>query len=265
MRFSIITYAKIMIYAIKNKSVWEYIDLKKQKDLDKKKSNRKKEYFKNEITPETLIKEQFPMQENDKNVLEDLEKQIDEFIKSQQTKKYPSKENPYPVSFGLGKNVGRLLYCLVKKTQPDLIVETGVANGFSSAYLLLALNSIDKGKLISIDYLFMPWHTRQMVGRAIPKKLMNRHELIFGKAMLEIKKLIKKYPKFDFFIHDSSHVYKHMMDEYEIAWDQIKDGGYLLSDDISQNDAFLDFADKVSRKPIVVRKSEENHFGIIQK
>ena len=265
MRFSILSYAKIVTHAIKNKSVREFIDLKKQKDLDKKKSKRKKEYFKKEITPEKLIKEQFPIQENDKNVIEDLEKQLDKFIESQKVKKYPSKENPYPVSFGLGENVGRLLYCLVKKTQPDLIVETGVANGFSSSYLLLALNSINKGKLISIDYLFMPWHTRQMVGRAIPSRLTNRHELIFGKAMLEIKKLIKKNPEFDIFIHDSSHVYKHMMEEYEIAWDQIKDRGYLLSDDVSQNDAFLDFADKVSRKPIVVRKSEGNHFGIIQK
>ena len=180
-------------------------------------------------------------------------------------KKYPSIENPYPIEFSLGKNVSRLLYFLVKFSQPDVVVETGVANGFSSSYILLAIDSLSKGRLISIDYLMMPWHTKEKVGQAIPEPLRKWHELIIGNSMTELRKLKNKTKHFDIFLHDSSHTYKHMMEEYQIAWPHLKNGGFLLSDDVSQNDAFLEFSDNVGKPPIIVRKDVEGHFGILKK
>jgi len=45
----------------------------------------------------------------------------------------------------------------------------------------------------------------------------------------------------------------------------MKNGGYLLSDDVSQNDAFLEFADRVGRQPLIIKKDNQGHFGIIKK
>ena len=263
---SLASYAKIGIHAIKNHRVSEYVDLKLQKENDKKKSKRKAEYFKNEITAENAIEKISPNQTFNDKIFVELENHLDNFVRLKKKEgRYQSVDNPYPIEFGLGKNICRMLYYLVKLSEPDVIVETGVANGFSSSYLLLALDSLKKGKLISIDYLVMPWHTKEKVGQAIPKTLKIWHELIIGNSLIELSKLKTIGKQFDIFMHDSSHTYKHMMEEYQIAWPHLKNGGYLLSDDVSQNDAFLEFADRVGRKPLIIKKDNQGHFGIIKK
>jgi len=263
---SLATYAKIGIHAIKNHRVSEYVDLKLQKDQDKKKSKRRTEYFEKELTTEDVLEKVFPNQTFNDRIFVELENHIENFTRLKKNEhRYQSVDNPYPIEFGLGKNVCRMLYYLVKFSEPDVIVETGVANGFSSSYLLLALDSLKKGKLISIDYLVMPWHTKEKVGQAIPQELKIWHDLIIGNSLIELEKLKTTVKQFDIFMHDSSHTYKHMMAEYQIAWPHLKDGGYLLSDDVSQNDAFLEFADCIGRKPLIIKKDNQSHFGIIKK
>jgi len=263
-RLNLSDYAKIAIYAIKNHKVSEFVDLKLQKDRNKK-SKRKEDYIENEINADEALKEIFPNHTFDDKIFVELENHIENFKNLKKDLRYPSVENPYQIEFGLGKNICRLLYLLVKLSQPEIVVETGVANGFSSSYILLALDSLNKGKLISIDYLVMPWHTKEKVGQSIPKSLRKRHELIIGNSMIELAKLKNITKHFDIFMHDSSHTYKHMMKEYQIAWPHLKNGGFLISDDVSQNDAFLEFSDKVEKKSIIVRKDDGGHFGIIKK
>jgi hypothetical protein len=45
------------------------------------------------------------------------------------------------------------------------------------------------------------------------------------------------------FVHDSEHSHPCMMFEYELAFEWLDDGGLLLSDDITWNDAFSVFTD----------------------
>ena len=44
-----------------------------------------------------------------------------------------------------------LNYYLIRKLKPEIIVETGVWHGISTAYILLALKANSSGKLFSID------------------------------------------------------------------------------------------------------------------
>jgi len=178
MRMPLLSYAKIATYAIKNHKISEYVNLKLQKDENKKKNKRKAEYIENETTAENALAKIYPNHIIDDKTFVELENHIDSFINLKKELKYPSVENPYPIEFGLGKNVCRMLFYLVKCSQPDIIVETGVANGFSSSYMLLALDSLNKGKLISIDYLVMPWHTKEKVGQVIPETLRKWHVLM---------------------------------------------------------------------------------------
>ncbi len=48
-RFTLSDYAKIAIYAIKNKKISEFVDLKIQKDRDKKKTNVKPSMLKTKL------------------------------------------------------------------------------------------------------------------------------------------------------------------------------------------------------------------------
>lgn len=266
MKQSLLTYIKIISFAIKKQRILEFIDLAWQKFTDRWKRHRRQEYTDNTITLEEALQRIFPNKISfDNSIFSELEKHLDNFIKTKSAEKYPSTNNPYPVNFALNRDVCRFLFFLCRFLQPELVVETGVANGFSSSYILLSLDYENKGKLISIEYLIMPWHTKEKVGLAIPDQLKSRHTLIVEKSKPELRKLLRTMGSIDVFIHDSSHVYKHMMQEFRIAWPHMKNDGFLLSDDVFRNDAFLDFSDEVERKPIIVRKRGKNCFGIIQK
>ncbi|MGD0329205.1 MAG: class I SAM-dependent methyltransferase [Nitrososphaeria archaeon] len=155
-----------------------------------------------------------------------------------------------PISF----ESGLLLYVLIRRLDPKIVVETGVANGISSAFILKALNANANGGLYSIDL-----HYREGVivplgkslGWVIPEELRPRWTLMLGESTRILPKMLDGLQSIDIFIHDSRHTYKNMINEYNIVWPYLKDGGILLSDDVIDNNAFLEFADKV-KLPLVV-------------
>jgi predicted O-methyltransferase YrrM len=150
---------------------------------------------------------------------------------------------------------GTALYVLVRIFKPEVVVETGVANGVSSSFILKALDQNSRGRLYSIDL-----HYREGVsvpigkelGWIVPEELRNRWLLVLGESTKVLPKLLEKLGTVDMFFHDSRHTYKTMMKEYSIVWPFLKDGGLLLSHDVKSNDAFLDFVDSIKTKPIVV-------------
>lgn len=154
----------------------------------------------------------------------------------------------------MGVESGLLLYVLMRASHPEIVVETGVANGISSSFILKALDQNARGRLYSIDL-----HYREGVsvplgkhlGWVIPEELRQRWNLILGESTKALPKLLSKLGSIDVFLHDSRHTYKTMMKEYSIVWPHLKDGGLLLSDDVICNDAFLDFADRIKQKPII--------------
>jgi len=265
MHESFSSYLKIIPFAIKNKHVLEFINLEIQKDTDRFRKNRFEEYINKEISSEDAIAKLFPNEKFDLNILNDLENHLNNFLATKKDEKYPSVENPYPVVYGLDRSVSRLLYffCFLKK--PNIVVETGVANGISSSYILYALDQVKNGKLFSIDGIVRPWHTAEKIGLAIPQSLRTRQKLIIGNSSIELKKLLTRVKTIDIFIHDSSHIYQNMKKEFKIAWPYINDGGFLFSDDVSQHDAFLEFSDSVGKQPLIIKKLNGGHFGIIKK
>lgn len=150
---------------------------------------------------------------------------------------------------------GMLLYLLTRTLHPEIVVETGVAKGISSSFILKGLDQNNRGKLYSIDL-----HCREGVavpldrklGWAIPEELKFKWSLILGESTKVLPKLLRDIGNVDIFFHDSRHTYKNMISEYNIVWPYLRAGGLLLSDDATSNDAFLDFADSVNQKPAIV-------------
>ena len=134
-------------------------------------------------------------------------------------------------------------YAVIRAAKPDCVLETGVANGVSSAYLLLAMERNQKGALYSIDVndgSFLP--NGKKVGWIVPAWLRERWTLRLGDARALLPPTLAELKSLDVFIHDSLHTYEHMKFEYEQAYPYLRDGGIVISDDALWNSAFPEFA-----------------------
>jgi predicted O-methyltransferase YrrM len=156
------------------------------------------------------------------------------------------------------------LYVFCRITRPDVVVETGVHYGSSSAFILQALHDNHSGRLYSIDlpdakYVRddgMPQHDAinpANIGYSVPTELRDRWTLIRGDAKEKLPELLASLGSVDIFHHDSAHTYDHMHFEYETAWPKIRTGGALMSDDITWSNAFLDFCHEKNVQPHRVR------------
>jgi hypothetical protein len=80
------------------------------------------------------------------------------------------------------------------------------------------------------------------VGFLIPDAYRDRWKLTFGDSTYELPKRFSGR-KIDCFFHDSEHSFEHMMLEYAFAEKHLAPGGWIISDDISWNDAFRRYFD----------------------
>jgi predicted O-methyltransferase YrrM len=154
------------------------------------------------------------------------------------------------------------LYWLVRRLNPKIIVQTGVCNGLSASFMVLALaKNGAHGKLHAIDLapVFDPnnpdWTIKDKVygvmipegknsGWMIPDAYQNLFEVWNGDARELMPKLIDSLDSVDFFYHDSDHTYDHMMFEFQQAMRKMRCGGLVVADDISWNSSLWDFADQ---------------------
>jgi predicted O-methyltransferase YrrM len=153
------------------------------------------------------------------------------------------------------------LYWVVRHAKPRVIVQTGVSNGLSSAFMMLALakNGPD-GTLHVIDLpaVFDPkdaaWtQAGRVYGVAIPEGkssgwivpdiYRDRFHVQVGDAKKLLPKLVDRVDRIDLFFHDSDHTYNHMMFEFNEVMRKLVPGGVIIADDISWNASLWDFAD----------------------
>jgi predicted O-methyltransferase YrrM len=155
------------------------------------------------------------------------------------------RELPYLGQMDRRKN--EVLYALVRISKPKIAVETGVGAGVSSAIILRAMKLNGQGRLYSIDAGLRSFDginlpPNKPIGFIIPEDLKKkRWKLIEGYSREHLGPLLKELNSIDLFFHDSEHSYENMVYEYKAAWEYLKRGGYLVSDNIEWNNAFNDF------------------------
>ena len=140
--------------------------------------------------------------------------------------------------YGIGPELGSVLYIICRKQKPDSVIETGVSSGVSSSHILCALEVNRRGQLYSID---LPAWQRNPSGWLIPDYLRHRWHLTQGSSADFLSPLLKRVKEIDIFLHDSDHSYENMRGEFEAAWTYLKAGGLLLSHNIDYSNAFPDF------------------------
>ena len=99
----------------------------------------------------------------------------------------------------------RAVWCLVRHLRPAKVVETGVARGFTSRFILEALERNGCGHLWSIDRPPQRHDLQEQVGASVPDRLRERWSYVKGLSRQHLPGLLSRLGQIDLFIHDSSH------------------------------------------------------------
>lgn len=159
----------------------------------------------------------------------------------------------------------RLVGTVVGLAKPAVMVETGVALGFTTATVLRAMRDNDRGRLHSIDLPALQYDPADPVGRAVPDELHDRWELHLGDSRKLLGPLAARVAPLDVFLHDALHTYSSQRREYRTVWPHLRPGGVLISDDVG-NPAFVEFAREVGARPYLVPgPTRESAVGLLRK
>lgn len=153
--------------------------------------------------------------------------------------RYELAEPDCPPVWAVGHQSALALYSIVRLSRPDIVVETGVADGHSSYLLLSALAANNHGRLISFDVL-------PSAGQLVPDELRPRWELVIlndRDPIADAAQRLSILDDVDVYFHDADHSYVGQYADYALARDVLSRGrhGILLSDDIDASFAFVDF------------------------
>lgn len=117
------------------------------------------------------------------------------------------------------------LYELVLQEKPAVMVETGYATGLSAMHILAAMDINGKGTLYSVECFTNQdiWHPRFRYCR--------------GMSHDRLPDIAAESPAWDIFLHDSDHEAACQTFEYQFAWEKLREGGVLITDDFEWCDA----------------------------
>src|SRR5215216_3884300 len=138
----------------------------------------------------------------------------------------------------------RLGYLLCRLISPSVVLETGVAYGVSSVFILRALEENGSGTLHSVDLPPLSSEYERIWGIAVPEALRARWRLRRGSSARVLPRLLQETRTVDLFVHDSLHTYRNMRREFDTVWPHLRKGGVILADDVERNRAFGDLQRK---------------------
>jgi hypothetical protein len=149
-----------------------------------------------------------------------------------------------------------LCYVLCRALEPVSVVETGVANGATSASLLTALDEAGSGRLHSIDWMPGGPGRRQPIGDLVPDELRSRWQVGWGPSRQLLPKLLRRIEPPALFVHDSDHTYRNMRRELETVQHALRRPGAILVDDVQLNASFTGWVEE-ARPSYSVRVATE--------
>jgi Methyltransferase domain len=159
--------------------------------------------------------------------------------------------------------LARACYALCRALRPETVVETGVANGVTSAFLLQALELNGTGALHSID---LPARGAEpgLVGRLVPEELRSRWTLHRGPSRRLLPSLVGGVAPVGIFVHDSRHTYRNVCFELATVTPFLGRPAAVLVDDAERHSAFPDWAARQSprRSGLVRASAKASLFGV---
>lgn len=151
----------------------------------------------------------------------------------------------------------RAVWCLARHLNASKVVETGVAHGVTSRFILEALARNGGGHLWSVDLppLFHP-EVHDQIGVAVGNAQRSNWTYIKGSSRRYLPDLLKRTGMIDLFIHDSQHSTDNVLFELRLAWSALRPGGAMVVDDIDANDGFHQFCEGVPYQNVWICEAE---------
>ncbi len=165
--------------------------------------------------------------------------------------------DPFSPRWAADSLLARCCYVACRLLEPDVVVETGVAYGVSSAFILAALNENGRGVLHSVDLPPLRRRYREVWGVAVGSALRPRWSVHRGSSTRVLPRLLQEVGTVDLFLHDSLHTTRNMRREFETVWPRLRAGGLLLADDVERNPAFGELRRETPSLWRVVRDMQE--------
>jgi hypothetical protein len=156
---------------------------------------------------------------------------------------------PFTTAHNADFSLAKLCYLVCRFMQPEIVVETGVAYGVTTTFILKALQLNDKGILHSVDLPPLGRDTDKFVGFLVPKELKDRWVLHRGASKRILPRLLPQLKEVDIFIHDSLHTYWNIKLELQLVTPYLSHFAVVIADDIQNNTAFQEWVSK--SKPIM--------------
>lgn len=190
--------------------------------------------------------------------LVEIEKQVSDNIQK------ISPEAPFPVIHNGDRQLAQLCYALCRATKPAVFVETGVAYGVTSAFILKALEVNGRGRLYSIDRAPFARNAKNFIGALIPEDLKVNWKLYRGQSKKILPGLFSELKQVDIFLHDSRHTYSNMNLEFQTAAPYLSNRSILIADDVNRNVAFQEWITQTHPAfwATIAEKSKESLFGV---
>lgn len=168
------------------------------------------------------------------------------------------------ISLGGGGNY-TLLYFLVRKFKPKIVVETGVAAGWSSLAILRALANNIGGKLYSSDFpYFRLKNPEQYVGYLAKNELNKKNWFLDMRGdEVAIPEILKKIGNnsIDLFHYDSDKSYSGRKKVLKAIYPKINSNSIMIFDDIQDNLHFKNFIEKTKEEYFIL-EFKEKYLGI---
>ena len=174
---------------------------------------------------------------------------------------------PFVADHNADFDLAEACHTICRALRPAVTVETGVAYGVTSSFILDALAQNNSGQLWSVDLPPLARQADDYVGYLVPEALKERWVLTRGCTQRVLPGLMASLGTVDLFVHDSLHTYTHMMMEFELAWQFLRPGGVLIADDVEGNFALQDFTRRVDPAfcAVVAEKTKPCAFAVLIK
>lgn len=192
----------------------------------------------------------------------ELYKEAKQFSKALRTK---SSKKLRKINYDLGGGGAyNLIYFLTRKIKPKIILETGVAAGYSSSAFLEAINKNKIGKLFSSDFpYFRIPNPVQFIGILVDNKYKKNWKLFLDgdeRNVYNIKKNLKK--KIDLIHYDSDKTYEGKKKFFKSINNLLKNNTLIIIDDIQDDNFFLEYI-KNKNKKFKIFKFKRKFLGLI--
>lgn len=138
-----------------------------------------------------------------------------------------------------------LLYLLIRGQRPRTVIETGVRPGYTTAWILAALEANGEGALHSLG----PGPTGHRiqsvrdvtVGQFVPPALRGRWTLVLGNTEDNLRELLARERPVDLFLSDNGPDADRARFELHAAWAALSPRGILLAHHADASPAWADF------------------------